>query len=697
MDRLIDSGSATRAGESPSAGRTGGATDAQRHRASAHVVPQVQHPHDYRADIDGLRAVAVLSVLAFHAFPAALPGGFTGVDIFFVISGFLISRIILEDLRKGRFTFTGFYNRRVRRIFPALTVVLATSLIIGWWILLPADFRHLGSHVAAGAGFVANLLLWSESGYFDTAAHLKPLLHLWSLGVEEQYYLVWPLALFLFRRHVHSIFWMILAVAVGSFALNVWATVRVPDAAFYLPPTRFWELMIGSIIAYAQILRTNGSIVGGAVAGTSIVSNALSGAGTALLVIGFVLLNDRREFPGWWALLPTLGAASIICAGRDAWLNRHVLSNKIVVYIGLISYPLYLWHWPLLTFARITNSDVAPPPSVRMLVLIGSVVLACLTYELIEKKIRRPRQVAWSRRVVPALSVSMAALAVYGLLAFNSISQARSAAVPRLAAISEAFDDRHYGSDTIIARRDSERTVLFFGDSHMRHYLPRIEAVMKHPRGRIRSAIVRVRNGCAPMPRIERPGRGCAAFVADAFRIARRRTVDTIVISASWVGFASRTDYYKAGEERSGKPLKLLTPQTQWVLDGFESKLRRLTQAGKKVVIVLDSPRAAVFDPRAMVKKHGIDFEVAVVPSVPRATVVATNAVMDWRLRAIAQRVHAILVNPCDALCTPTVCPSMDPDGNPLYTDEAHLRASTTRERFDLLDRFLYLRDARSS
>jgi hypothetical protein len=196
------------------------------------------------------------------------------------------------------------------------------------------------------------------------------------------------------------------------------------------------------------------------------------------------------------------------------------------------------------------------------------------------------------------------------------------------------------------------------------------------------------------MPGIERRGRACAPFVAEAFQIARRRNVDTVVISASWVGFASRTDYYKAGEELTGEPLKLLTPKTQWVLDGFESELRRLAHAGKRLVIVLDSPRAPVFDPRAMVKKHGIDFEVAVVPSVPRSTIVAINAPMDQRLRAIADRVHATLVNPFDALCTATVCPSIDPEGNPLYTDDSHLRASMVRERFDLLDRFLYLNES---
>src|SRR5579871_1168418 len=177
--------------------------------------------HAYRPDIDGLRAIAVGAVLGFHAFPDAFHGGFTGVDIFFVISGFLISGIILGELETGTFTFGQFYARRVRRIFPALGLVLAFTLATGWIVLSPYDYEQLGAHVAAGAGFISNLLLFHESGYFDTDSALKPLLHLWSLGVEEQYYLLWPLLLFAFRRHMGRIYWLILGVALLSFVLNI--------------------------------------------------------------------------------------------------------------------------------------------------------------------------------------------------------------------------------------------------------------------------------------------------------------------------------------------------------------------------------------------------------------------------------------------------------------------------------------------
>src|ERR1700691_3486782 len=162
----------------------------------------------YRPDVDGLRALAVIAVIGFHAFPEIMPGGFVGVDVFFVISGFLISGIIFNQLSRGTFTFRGFYDRRIRRIFPALSLVLTACLIYGWWAALPVDFRQLGEQVAAGAGFVSNILLWRQSDYFDTASELKPLLHLWSLGVEEQYYLIWPLLLFLLRRHVRAMIWV---------------------------------------------------------------------------------------------------------------------------------------------------------------------------------------------------------------------------------------------------------------------------------------------------------------------------------------------------------------------------------------------------------------------------------------------------------------------------------------------------------
>ena len=203
----------------------------------------LSHP-SYRADIDGLRALAVLSVVVFHAFPGVMPGGFIGVDIFFVISGFLISTILLENLGRGTFSFAEFYSRRIRRIFPALLVVLSASYAFGWFALLPDEFMQLGKNIAAGAGFVSNFLLWSESGYFDTAAEVKPLLHLWSLGIEEQFYIVWPLLLWAVARLRLNALTVIIVLASISFMLNVDVVRNNAIAAFYSPQTRCWELLL---------------------------------------------------------------------------------------------------------------------------------------------------------------------------------------------------------------------------------------------------------------------------------------------------------------------------------------------------------------------------------------------------------------------------------------------------------------------
>ncbi|MFA6121206.1 MAG: acyltransferase, partial [Sideroxydans sp.] len=217
----------------------------QSRTASTPGTPHLTHPK-YRADIDGLRAIAILAVVGFHAFPTWVKGGFIGVDVFFVISGFLISTIIFGSLSRDAFSFAEFYARRIKRIFPALFLVLVASFVFGWFALLADEYKQLGKHIAGGAGFVSNFVLWGESGYFDNAAETKPLLHLWSLGIEEQFYFVWPLLLWFAWKRRFNLLTIALVVAVVSFALNVFTVRSDPVAAFYSPLTRFWELMVGS-------------------------------------------------------------------------------------------------------------------------------------------------------------------------------------------------------------------------------------------------------------------------------------------------------------------------------------------------------------------------------------------------------------------------------------------------------------------
>jgi peptidoglycan/LPS O-acetylase OafA/YrhL len=336
----------------------------------------------YRPDIDGLRAIAVLSVVAYHAFPHAARGGFTGVDVFFVISGYLISGLIFEDLRRGRFSFLRFYARRFRRIFPALIVMLAACLVYGAVALAPDEFRELGKQAAAGAGFSSNLLQWSQAGYFDQQATSKPLLHLWSLGVEEQFYFAWPIILVMLYGRARRFAYVCGSLLLLSFALNLWLTQVSPSAAFYLPLPRFWELLCGSLLAHAARSRRAESDGGDARDpgnGVSGAADRRAVAGLALILGGFFWIDAERAFPGWWALLPAVGTTLLISAPQ-AWLNRKLLSWAPLVFVGLISYPLYLWHWVLLTFARIANFGEDPERAVRFAAIALSSVLAWLTY-----------------------------------------------------------------------------------------------------------------------------------------------------------------------------------------------------------------------------------------------------------------------------------------------------------------------------
>jgi peptidoglycan/LPS O-acetylase OafA/YrhL len=336
----------------------------------------------YRSDIDGLRAIAVMLVINFHAFPEAMPGGFIGVDIFFVISGFLITSIIARELARSRFSLVTFYNRRIRRIFPALIVVLGAVLVLGWLWLLPAPYAALSSDVAASAAFSANIALMFQSGYFDVEAAKKPLLHLWSLGIEEQFYLAWPLILMLAARLRLSLLWIAAAIGVASFAANVVLIGFDPIATFYLPFTRAWELSAGAVLALAW----------SRIDQSPRASNRRAVAGVALIAAALALLNVHRAFPGWWAVLPVVAGALLLSAPMS-WINRTWLSWQPMVWIGLISYPLYLWHWPLLVMFLTINFDPLTLID-RELILLSSALLAWGTYRFVERPFRFGRPIA---------------------------------------------------------------------------------------------------------------------------------------------------------------------------------------------------------------------------------------------------------------------------------------------------------------
>jgi len=261
------------------------------------IQPNIAHMR-YRPDIDGLRALAVLFVVLFHAGTPGFDGGFIGVDVFFVISGYLISSLILNDLQQGKFSLVDFYGRRIRRIFPALVTVMVAAAAFGWIALFPDEYAKLGKHLAAGSAFVSNFLLWGESGYFDDAADTKPLLHLWSLGIEEQFYIVWPLTLALLWARRWSFLHITASIAAVSFAVSLYLSSSYPVAAFFSPVARFWELMLGGLLAYLSL--NNPSLIGRH-------RNQQALMGAVLLSSGLLAINRGSTFPGWWALLPTLG------------------------------------------------------------------------------------------------------------------------------------------------------------------------------------------------------------------------------------------------------------------------------------------------------------------------------------------------------------------------------------------------------
>ncbi len=375
----------------------------------------------YRPDVDGLRAIAVIAVIGYHAFPEWVRGGFVGVDVFFVISGYLISGIIFAALERGRFSFAEFYGRRIKRIFPALVLVLAACYAAGWFLLFADRFMQLGKHIAGGAGFVSNYVFWNESGYFDAAADTKPLQHLWSLGIEEQFYLTWPLLVYLTWKSRLDLLAVTGLALVLSMYFNLEGIRRDLVGTFYSPFTRFWELMSGGVLAYLAATHGDSGPARRArmwierVTGNAGRRDACSALGLIVILATVLLLDRSRHFPGLWAALPVGGAFLVILAGPDAALNQRLLSARLIVGIGLISYPLYLWHWPLLSFARLLIGE-SPSVLIRTAAVLVSVALAWMTYRGLESPIRfGPRRV-W---VAPALCLAMALVGAAGYLAFQ--------------------------------------------------------------------------------------------------------------------------------------------------------------------------------------------------------------------------------------------------------------------------------------
>lgn len=652
------------------------------------VYPQWHTHGEYRPDVDGLRAVAVLAVIVFHGFPKLLTGGFAGVDVFFVISGFLISGIILRALERGDFTLLGFYARRVKRIFPALITILVAVWVLGAITLLSNEYKIVGKHIAAGGGFMMNLVLFADTKAYFGAIN-TPLIHLWSLGVEEQFYLLWPLLLFGVWKLSKGRFIVIALIALASFLLNVLAISSSPISSFYLPSSRLWELASGGLLAYLQL---NGEVrlkpIRAALsaawpATTVLLGRHVRGAvGFILVLLSFAGLNEDTAFPGWWALAPCIGSFLLISAGPQSWVNRHILSQPWMVFIGLISYPLYLWHWPLLSFAH--TSDWRGFTTATILGVIAiSFVLAFLTYKYIETPIRRSPQ---SGRLASALCGGMAVCTAVGYLTFIQVIPARPepAEVSRFArAAAEKMPfPKEEGFLTV---GTGERRVLLIGDSTLSQYHPRIARILSDKPPNARSAVFAWRAGCAPdmaMSLVDPPA--CQKLLDDAVEYAKDPSVDAVVIGFAWYAyFAGILDPERVGT------VAPLVPGSDRALDNIRKMAAGFTAAGKQVYILLSLPVDPGFPPRQMIRRtltSGFQLDIR---SPSRAQVARAVDPFVPLLIQIAEETGAKVIDPMDSLCDSSTCPAVSASGEPIYRDSWHLRASYIEENVTFLDSLL--------
>jgi peptidoglycan/LPS O-acetylase OafA/YrhL len=331
----------------------------------------------YRAEIDGLRALAVVPVILFHAGFELFSGGFVGVDVFFVISGYLITTILIEDIENKRFSIVNFYERRARRILPVLFFVMLVCIPFAWMWMLPSQMKDFSQSLVAVSFFASNILFWKKSGYFDAAAEEKPLLHTWSLAVEEQYYVLFPIFIILaWRFGKNRVFWMIVVMAAVSLLLSEWGWRKQPTANFYLAPTRAWELCSGSIAAFVvqrQGVQKN---------------NLLALAGLVAIVFSIFFYDESTPFPSVYALVPVLGVVLLVLYADKETFAAKLLSTKGFVGIGLISYSAYLWHQPLFAFARIKL--ISEPTDLIMISLaFSSLLMAYLSWKFVESPFRK--------------------------------------------------------------------------------------------------------------------------------------------------------------------------------------------------------------------------------------------------------------------------------------------------------------------
>jgi peptidoglycan/LPS O-acetylase OafA/YrhL len=653
----------------------------------------------YRREIDGLRALAVLPVILFHAGFHLFGGGYVGVDVFFVISGFLITSILLAEIDSGSFSILGFYERRARRILPALFVVMAVCLPFAWIWLMPDEMKSFADSLIAVSGFSSNILFWKESGYFETATELKPLLHTWSLAVEEQYYVFFPLLLMaamrLGRRWTLA---LLMLAALLSLAVAQWGVKHNPNAAFYLLPTRGWELMIGAVIAFlpAQSAERPG-----------LHKQLLSLAGLALITGAIFLLDKQTPFPGVYALLPTIGAGLIIYFATAETITGKLLGSKALVGIGLISYSAYLWHQPLFAFARLRTFDTAGPTLMATMALL-SLLLAWLTWRYVERPFRDRRRISGARIFAFSVAGSLAfvAIGLAGHLTQGFPGRFDAATIAAITPAKTRFDEESKQVPFADERGlkhcqfgdpNGSRTFVLYGDSHAQAIFSELDRELraKGIKG------VFINNEICLIPDVfdsrvdSRPGdcKRVATYLyryistkADYVAVAMRWTfrlypvpgeIDTLLFDNGEQGVETgdvpRTNYTLI----DGKPSTLAEGKKQ----AITTFLDQVLATDKQVFLVYPAPESGWNVPRLNFHHLVVTDKLVGTISTSFDVYKKRNRFVDTVLDGVPDRTNLVRVKPADLLCN-TFVPGrcvVQTDGIPLYFDDDHLSNAGAR------------------
>ncbi len=624
----------------------------------------------YRPEIDGLRALAVVPVVLFHAGVSALSGGFVGVDVFFVISGFLITGIIHREMVERRFSLATFYQRRARRILPNLLAVMTVATLVALVLLIPVDLKRYGQSVIAALGFAANIYFWFRTGYFEGASGQLPLLHIWSLGVEEQYYVFFPLVLLLLvARHPKRLTAIVCGLLVLSLALAVWQVRSAPDAAFYLPFARWWELMIGSLLAIGAIPQI----------GARLARQIIALLGFGAIIAAILLYTDATPFPGFAALAPCLGAAAIIhCARAREGLIGRLLASEPMRWTGLVSYSLYLWHWPVIVFVRYAlQRNLAPIEIVG--VVFTTLVLALAAYWLVEKPMRRATLAMPRLLVLVGSGCAILVLAGLAIEATSGLPERYPASVRRLALATQDINPERERCDTPSLARITAGKVCtigvpgtprfaLIGDSFGDALAPGVDRAAREAGV---SGIVVTVGGCAIMSGVGNSPRCRQIADATIALVARTPSIERVVLIERWSAWIT--------SKREG----LFAQRHMWLRDdqttvpgvaenravvarGIDRTIATL--APRKLTFVVGLPEQLVHVPQAATVRAVWGGDLA---GVPRARYDQRQATTKAVFAAARRRFAFEVIDLGATMCTVAACPIMA-NGAALYVDDNH-------------------------